>query len=178
MAIAMLRVYSSVKPQPDADVAVIHITDPADPVEGLKSVELHQGQDGFHSVTIIRAGHGGDIAAVLHDRLTSLDFDSQNDLTVAFCSDCRLISAYDALYIAHIDFPDTPMETPSGDTIKGFKTRVSPVVEDDFEYGVLAALDGVPSDANPFPCGTDSHDKWMNGYQSEQSENGRPLATA
>ena len=164
MAIEKLCAYGTSKPQPSADVALIRLTNP---VDGLQPVEVHHGLDGFHSVTIIRAGGGGDIAAVMHERLSSLDFESQNDLTVSIISDCHTVSAFDAIFIAHIDFPGVPMETQNGDKITGFKTRVRPIVEDDFESGAIAALDGIVADGNPYPYGTEAHDKWMCGYQTQ-----------
>ena len=150
------------QPEPNADVAMIFI---ADPVNEKQPIEIHQGLNGFHSVTIIRAAHESDIAVVLCERLSSLEFEVR-ELSVALFSDCQSINAFDAAYIAHIELPQTRIENQDGDLINGFKIRVTPVVESDFENGVIAAIDGITVDCNPYELGTGEYDKWLLGFQA------------
>lgn len=167
MTIELIRVCGAAEPLPDEGVTLIYLTNPA---IDCAHIEVHHGQGGFHSVAVIRAVHATELAAVLPDYLTSLDFDSANDLTVAIYSDNRTVNAYDAAYIARIGMPEARMETPDGEPIAGFKTRVSPIIESDFEFGAIAALDGQQAEANPYTFGTEAHDKWASGFQSGRAE--------
>lgn len=168
MTIEKICIYGKSKPTPSEDVALLHVTNT---VPGLDPVEVAYGLDGFHSVTTIRTEYANDIVAVMSDRLSALDYDSEQELKLAIYSDSRSLSACDCAYIAHIAMPSWPIETQDGDEVQGFVCKTTPLIEDAFETGAMAALDGVSGDANPFQCGTLSFDKWQTGHQSITVEN-------
>lgn len=175
MTIEKICVYSFSHPEPRSDLALIRL---ANPSEGQPAVEFITGSKGFHSETIIRAAFGADIVAVMGDRLTALDFESNNDLTLAISSGCWAFTACDAAYIAHIAMPNVPVETPDGGQIKGFRTHISPIIDSEFDHGVIAAFDNIDVSSNPHSLGTADYDRWMSGHQSAQLEGASVAASA
>lgn len=163
MSIELFVACRNGKPVPQEDVCFLEVTDP---VKGLEDVEFVMSVDGYHSHMVIRAKSCGDVIAVLEDKLTELNFDANQELTVAFFSDCLTVSTADVVCLAHTLMRDVTMETESGDSITDFNIQASPVIDDVFENGAMAALDGISEDSNPHACGTNDFDNWNAGYQS------------